>query len=299
MVGRGGRAGDKVEIMDIGIGLPNPRPGISGQTLLEFARRAEGRGFSGLGTIDRLAYPTHDSLITLAAAAGATSRIRLLTNVLLAPLYPSVLLAKSAASLDQLSGGRFTLGVAPGGRTDDFELVGRDFHTRGRDFDDQLELMHRTWRGEPVEKDGPLIAPQPVNDQRVPILIGGGSDRAVQRAVTWGAGWTVGGGPIDAAVAGFEKVRRAWQDAGRAGEPRLAAMQYFSLGSEEESRTYLREYYSFLGPYAELIANAAHRTPDAIRGAAEALRSAGCTELYFVATTDDPDDVDRLADIVL
>ena len=121
--------------MKIGIGLPNPVPGTPGTRLVEWAKRAEDRGFSGLATIDRLAYPSYDSLATLAAAAGATTRIELLTNVLLAPLYPAPLLAKTTASIDQLSDGRLTLGLAPGGRADDFEIAARDFHTRGRDFD--------------------------------------------------------------------------------------------------------------------------------------------------------------------
>ncbi|MGH3658421.1 MAG: LLM class flavin-dependent oxidoreductase, partial [Micromonosporaceae bacterium] len=117
--------------MRIGIGLPNPVPDTPGGRLVEWAVRAEERGFAGLVTIDRLVYPSHDSLISLAAAAGATRRIGLMTNILLGPLYPAVPLAKATASLDQLSGGRFTLGLAPGGRPDDYRAAGRDFHTRG------------------------------------------------------------------------------------------------------------------------------------------------------------------------
>ena len=71
-----------------------------------------------------------------------------MTNILLAPIYPPVLLGKTAASIDQLSGGRFTLGLAPGGRPDDYEVTGRDFHRRGRDFDHALEVMHQVWRGD-------------------------------------------------------------------------------------------------------------------------------------------------------
>src|SRR5947208_13864023 len=102
--------------MKIGIGLPNPVPGTRGTDLVEWAKRAEDRGFEGLVTIDRIVYPSHDSLATLAAAAGATTRIGLMTNILLAPVYQPALLAKSAASIDSLSGGRFTLGMAAGGR---------------------------------------------------------------------------------------------------------------------------------------------------------------------------------------
>lgn len=110
--------------MDIGIGLPNPVPGTTGADLLEFARRAERRGFAGLATIDRIVYPSFDSLATMAAAAGATSTVKLTTNILIAPVYPTALLAKTAVSIDQLSGGRLTLGVAPGARSDDFESAG-------------------------------------------------------------------------------------------------------------------------------------------------------------------------------
>ena len=102
--------------MKIGIGLPNPVPSTPGTRLVEWAKLAEERGFSGLATIDRVVYPSYDSLATLAAAAGATTRIGLLTNVLLAPLYPAPLLAKTTASIDQLSNGRLTLGLGPGGR---------------------------------------------------------------------------------------------------------------------------------------------------------------------------------------
>src|SRR6184192_3622298 len=159
--------------MDIGIGLPNPVPGTNGRTLIEWARRAEDRGFAGLATIDRIAYPSYESIVTLAAAAGATERIGLLTNVLLGPTRNPVLLAKEAASLDQLSGGRFTLGLGVGARPDDFEAVGLDFDTRGTRFDSDLELMHHAWKGELVKGALKPVGPTPVNGERVPILMGG------------------------------------------------------------------------------------------------------------------------------
>ncbi|HET8641581.1 MAG TPA: LLM class flavin-dependent oxidoreductase, partial [Pseudonocardiaceae bacterium] len=216
--------------MEIGIGMPTPVPGAQEPALVDWARRAEARGFIGLATIDRIVYPSHDSLTTLAVAAGSTSRIRLLTNILLAPVYPPVLLAKAAASLDQLSGGRLTLGLAAGSRPDDFAAAGRDVHSRGREFDAGLELMHRAWRGEPVTDGGPPVCPTPSNGERVPILVGGTSDRAFQRMVAWGDGFTVGGAGPDAAGQVFERARAEWKEAGRSGEPRLAALTYFSLG---------------------------------------------------------------------
>jgi len=213
--------------MDIGIGLPNPVPGTPGTRLLEWARRAEERGFVALATIDRIAYPSYDSLATLAAVAGATSRIGLLTNILLTPVYPPTLLAKATASIDQLAAGRLTLGLAPGRRPDDFAVAGRDFQTRGRDFDAALESLHRMWRGEPVADTGKPVCPTPVNDQRVPVLVGGATDAAIRRTTAWGAGWTSGGAPPEVAGGFGERVRRAWRGGGRDGKPRLAALAYY------------------------------------------------------------------------
>jgi alkanesulfonate monooxygenase SsuD/methylene tetrahydromethanopterin reductase-like flavin-dependent oxidoreductase (luciferase family) len=107
--------------MKIGIGLPNTLR-IPGPSVAAWARRAEERGFAVLSTIDRMVYPTYDSLTALAVAAGATSRIGLFPDILLAPLYPPVWLAKATASLDAMSGGRLTLGWASA-PADDYQAM--------------------------------------------------------------------------------------------------------------------------------------------------------------------------------
>src|SRR5204862_2970197 len=134
--------------------------------LRDWATRAEAAGFSTLGTIDRIVYGNHESLIALSHAAAVTERIGLMTSVLLAPLRSNTaLLAKQAASLDVLSGGRLTLALAVGGREDDYQASGVDYHARGRIFDDQLEELQRLWSGNEV-------GPKPA-EGRPEVVIGG------------------------------------------------------------------------------------------------------------------------------
>jgi alkanesulfonate monooxygenase SsuD/methylene tetrahydromethanopterin reductase-like flavin-dependent oxidoreductase (luciferase family) len=285
--------------MEIGVGLPNTVLEVPGRLLVDWARRAEQRGFSSLATIDRLAYPSYDSLTALTAAAAVTERIGLVTNVLLEPLYPPVLLAKVTASLDQLSAGRLTLGVGVGGRQDDYELAGRSFGDRGRRFDADLELLHQAWAGQPVA--GSRFPPGPPTTRgRVPLLIGGQAKLAAPRAARWGAGFTIGGAPPEMAAGAIQEFTADWEEAGGTGKPRVVALSYFSLGEEhtEASLRNLRSYYGFLGDWAEGVASGAARSEAAIRDTAAAFEDAGVDELIFDPTVPALDQVDRLAEVL-
>lgn len=117
-----------------------------------------------------------------------------MTDILLAGTRHPILLAKQAASLDQISGGRFVLGIGAGDREEDFTVTGVDFHTRGRLLDEDLDLMHRAWRGEPVNGSTWPVTPRPVNGHSVPIMFGGHTDRPIARVAKYGIGYTLGGG---------------------------------------------------------------------------------------------------------
>ena len=135
--------------MDVAIGLPATIPGVERDQLLEWARRAEARGFSSLGD----ARPDRLSELRAADRARRGRRgdraDRAPTAIMIAPYRANaVLVAKQAATLHHLSNGRLTLGVAVGGREDDYEASGVDFHTRGRDFDEMLATWKRVWDGE-------------------------------------------------------------------------------------------------------------------------------------------------------
>ena len=285
--------------MRIGIGLPNTVLGVPGRLLVDWARRAQERGFSSLATIDRIAYPSYDSLTALTAAAAVTDGVGLLTNLLLAPVYDPVQLARVTASLDQVAGGRLTLGLGAGSRRDDYQLTGRSFADRGRRFDAELELLHRAWAGEPPPGSPVPVGP-PTTAGRIPLLFGGRPELAAPRAVRWGAGFTIGGAPPEMAAGPIEKFRAAFSEAGGVGQPRVVALSYFSVGEEhtEESLHNLRNYYGFLGDWAEGIASGAPRSPAAIREQAAAFERVGVDELVFDPTVADPDQVDRLADAI-
>lgn len=287
--------------MRIGIGVPNAVPGTDGRLLVDWARRAEQRGFAFVSTIGRIAYPSHDSLTTLAAVAGATSRIGLLTNAVLGPTYPDAVLAKIAATVASLSGGRLTLGLGVGARESDYLAAERDFAGRGEAFDRQLEYLAQASRGAPVARGDFDGEHRPVGPPaEFPILIGGHSQRAVRRTVRWGAGWTGAGGGPRRAEPMVRSILDAWRDAGRAGTPRLLGLAYFCADERcaAESDAYLREYYAFAGEHAKTIADGAVRTPEQIRAVVDEFAAVGMNELTLTPTVARLDEVDRLADLV-
>ncbi len=279
--------------MEVGIGLPNTVRGASSELLLAWARRAEAGPFASLGVFDRLAYDSYDPLMTLAVAAGATSRIRLATTIVTGPLRNDVLLAKAAASLDALSGGRLTLGLALGARRDDFELAGIEFAARGRRFTEQLATLRDMW-----DEEG--IGPRPVRAGGPELLIGGLADQAYARVARFADGYIHGGGPPRAFARVAEKARAAWSDAGRPGQPALWAQGYFALGEEAEQagRAYLLDYYAFTGPFAERIAQGLLTTPQAIVQFVRGYAELGCDHMVLFPTVPHLEQLERLAEVL-
>ncbi|MFE3455735.1 LLM class flavin-dependent oxidoreductase [Nonomuraea sp. NPDC059194] len=283
--------------MDIGIGLPGHGPWRDGRTLVEWARRAEARGFSTLSVSDRLAWSTPEPLITLAAAAGATSRIRLLTSVLLAPLRANhALFAKTVTTLDQLAGpGRLQLGLAPGAREDDFVLSEVDYSTRGKQFDQLLDrLAVASAPGDPV-------GPQPATPGGPPLLFGGNSKATLRRIASRGTGWIAGDATVQDVQDFAPHIRQAWAEAGRAGSPRLVASVMYALGPDAEAAISdaIGSYYAFAGDeYAQYGISLAYTAPEQIAAAIADFDRIGCDELIFMGNDPDPGQVDLLADVI-
>lgn len=276
--------------MKVAIGLPNAVPGTTGEQLTEWARRAEARGFSSLGTIDRVAYPNLEPLVALAAAAAVTERIGLATTVLLGPLRVNpVALAKQVASVHKISDGRMTLGIGLGGREDDYEISGVGTSTRGKDLDAMLERMQEVWEGKEIGP-GHETAPQ--------VLVGGSVAASFERAVRFGDGWIAAGASPEQFAEWRQAFEAAWSASGRSEEPRNAALAYYALGdrAEEDAQSYLTDYYAWLGDeVAGYIAGSAAKDAESAKQYVAGFEAAGCQELFLFPSSSDPQQVDLLA----
>ena len=270
--------------MNVGVGLPNTTPG-AGSALLEWARRADAGPFASVAVLDRLVYDSVEPFAALAGAAAVTARVRLATMIAVGPLRSTALLAKQAASVHALSGGRLTLGLAVGARRDDYEAAGVDHRGRGKRLSEQLAYLRG---GVDAERIGPAR-------DGIELLVGGGSGQAYARMARYADGYAHGGGPPRAFAGAAARAHAAWRDLGRPGRPRLWGQGYFALGDVEGGNAYLRDYYAFTGPFAERIVAANLTSARAIRDFLRGYEDEGCDELVLLPTVADAEELDRLA----
>lgn len=174
--------------MRLGVNVPNFGPGTNPEMLKRWALTIEGLGFDLLMVSDHIAVtpdvaaqypaPFYEPFTTLAWLAGLTSRVRLGTTVLIVPYRHPLLVARMAANLSDISGGRLVLGVGVGWATQEFDALGVSFGDRGRLTDEHLTAIRAAWA------DG-----QDYRGGQIPIWIGGNSDAAIRRAVRLGDAW--------------------------------------------------------------------------------------------------------------
>lgn len=280
--------------MDISIGLPTTVPDVAGPALLEFARRADQAGFTSLGVIDRLVYGNYESLVSLAAAAAVTERIRLVSTALLAAYRGNTAVpAKQLATINHLSGGRLVVGLAVGDREDDFLATGARFRERGRRLDAIVDELQAVWSAQRGSYD---IGPRsPFGGP--PLLFGGHSEAAMRRAARLGTGWIAGGSSETVYRELVARARLLWTEQGRTGRPRIVSLAYVSLGvyGRERAGEYLRDYYSYIGTKAEQIAAKAITTENRLHEVVAEYTAAGCDELVLFPCTADPEQVDLVA----
>jgi probable F420-dependent oxidoreductase len=232
--------------MEIGLAVPQIGPFAHAELTRRVAVEAEAAGFASLWALDRLLAPRSprtpypgtpdgalppehatamDPLVTLTLAAAVTSRVRLGTSVLVAPWYPPLLLARAAATLDQVSGGRFTLGLGLGWSADEYAAVGvpkRHLQTR---MEEVLEVLGAVWRDDVVEVETSRerVAPsveglKPRQRLGPPLLLAAYTPAGLERIARRAHGWHPAGLPHELVAAGWASVREQAARYGRDAE---------------------------------------------------------------------------------
>lgn len=291
--------------MELGLNLPVMAPGLDRARLLDWAERIERGPFRSLAAGERINFPNPEPLVALSACAARTERVRLVFSVLVLPTHAPARLAKQIATLDRLSQGRVTLGVGVGGREEDYAALGVPFAgNRWRRMEAGVAELKRLWAGGRTHASAlRALEPAPWRAGGPEILAGAMGPRSIERAARWAdglSGFSFGPDPREI-EAQFETARRAWRAAGRPA-PRLVTSFWFALGPGARAQLddYLGRYLNFLG--AELARKLAPtvRCDDAakLREAARRMRDLGCDELLLVPTTSDPDEIDRVADLL-
>lgn len=284
--------------MRLGIGLPTYLGNvIEPQTVLDWARRADEAGFAAVAVHDRPHADTWDPLATLAAVAAVTERVRLATAVVLLPTRDEALLVKQAAVVDRVSGGRLDLGVGVGGRANDFELFGRSFAGRGREYERQLARINDLWAGAIVsEESGTQLGPAPIQRPRPPLWVGGYAAAAIDRAVRHGDGYIFGAVGFARMAAMTPAIREAAAKAGRTDFP-VAGLAYVLLSTDAgeiaDAERLLTRYYGQLHkPFNDLVAVGDERAMEATLAA---YREAGVDLLHLIPVSRSADQIELIA----
>lgn len=223
--------------MRIGAVFPQTEIGNDPAFLREYVQTVEGLGYHHILLYDHVlgadpnrpggwsgpytaADPFHEPLVFLAWAAAYTQRLELVTGILILPQRQTALVAKQAAEVDILSGGRLRLGVGNGWNAVEYEALGLDFHTRGRRMEAQIQLLRRLWsepildihdRWHSISRAG--INPRPTRN--IPIWLGGMSDRVLRRAARLADGWLPQGRPDDRMQETINRLRDYLRAEGR------------------------------------------------------------------------------------
>ena len=224
--------------MHIGVVFPQTEIGDDPAVVRDYAQTAEGLGYTHILAYDHVIGAStenrpdwrgpytaetmfHEPFVLFGYLAAATHLIELVTGVIILPQRQTVLVAKQAAEVDVLSGGRLRLGVGVGWNAVEFEALGEDFHTRGKREEEQIELLRMLWtqpvitfkgRWHTVTEAG--LNPLPVQ-RPIPVWLGGHSDAALERAGRIGDGWLPQMPPGDKAREAIDKLHRAAREAGR------------------------------------------------------------------------------------
>jgi alkanesulfonate monooxygenase SsuD/methylene tetrahydromethanopterin reductase-like flavin-dependent oxidoreductase (luciferase family) len=290
--------------MKIGMTLPTMVPGLTRDDIHEWSRRIDAGPYTSLALGERITFPNLEVLVTMTTAAAVTERVELIFTVIVLPMHSEGLMAKQIATLDVLSNGRVTLGVGTGGREEDFRAVGAPFEKRLSRMEAQVGRMRALWAGEPPHEGASPIGPAPIQTGGPQVLVGAITEKSIQRSVRWAdgvCGFTFGPN-IDQVDKSFRLLERAWTEHGRSGSPRKLSSFFYALGSDADQQMdeYVQRYLGIFGKdVAEAMAKECVATsPATLRDLLNKFEDLGTDDLVLVPTSDDPNEIDRISDLL-
>ena len=294
----------------IGLAWVNPAPLTKPENVVNFAKKCEAMGCHSMWTIDRIAYDNLEPLTVLAAAAGATQKIRLGTSVLLGNLRHASHVAKIVSTLDFISNGRVTLGLGFGSRENDYRAVEIPFEHRGSRAVEQVQLMKRLWTEDNVTFKGKFynlenlsVGPKPIQKPHPPIWTGGSAEVALKRAGSWADGFICGSSAIPEFPSTWEKIASYAKAAGRDPNKITKAGLTFMAIDEDQSKAvktvedYVMRYYGRLR--ADVANTSLVGAPAAIADRIGAFLSRGLDTLIIGVADPDPRQLDLFGENVL
>jgi probable F420-dependent oxidoreductase len=295
---------------DIGLAWVNPAPLTKPENVVNFAKKCEAMGCHSMWTIDRIAYDNLEPLTILAAAAGATQRIRLGTSVLLGNLRHPSHVAKIVATLDFISDGRITLGLGFGSRESDYKAVEIPYEHRGSRAVEQVQLMKRLWTEDNVTHKGKFfnvenlsVGPRPVQKPHPPIWTGGSAETALKRAGTWADGFICGSSAIPDFPSTWEKISGYAKAADRdPNKINKAGLTFMAIDDDQNKAVktvedYVMRYY---GRLRAVVANTSLvGSPNAIIDRIGSFLSKGLDTLIIGLADPDPKQLDLFGEKVL
>src|SRR5690242_1153486 len=294
----------------IGLAWVNPAPLTKPENVVNFAKKCEAMGCHSMWTIDRIAYDNLEPLTVLAAAAGATQKIRLGTSVLLGNLRHASHVAKIVSTLDFISNGRVTLGIGFGSRENDYKAAEIPFEHRGSRAVEQVQLMKRLWTEDNVTFKGKFynvenlsVGPKPIQKPHPPIWTGGSAEVALKRAGSWADGFICGSSAIPEFPSTWEKIASYAKAAGRDPNKISKAGLTFMAIDEDQSKAvktvedYVMRYYGRLR--ADVANTSLVGAPAAIAERIGAFLSRGLDTLIIGVADPDPRQLDLFGENVL
>jgi alkanesulfonate monooxygenase SsuD/methylene tetrahydromethanopterin reductase-like flavin-dependent oxidoreductase (luciferase family) len=290
--------------MKIGLCFPYTQPGMDRATMFEWFRRVEQGPFSAISCGERMIGNSVEMGSTLAAAAAVTERIGIVPTLYVLPMHSAVWVAKHAATLDLISGGRVTITVGVGGRPHDYRCMEREMVRTHARMDEQVAQIRAIWRGELPFDGTEAVGPEPVQPGGPAILAGVMGPRATQRAAKWADGvysWSGDAGRDDMAGQ-LMRVREAWDAAGRSEAPRHMAGFWYSLAPDAPKR--LHDYvYKYLRIAGDELATAMAKqqtrsNADTVREALDTYEELGVEECMLNSATADLAEIDGLLEVL-